>query len=641
MILRFPSENEVAHYFPDAEDIDEHRRQALESENDAYRYSSDLRSVYQWIVFADYTGEEPVGKIRSAVDATTEFHPELIAILGIAEWEVNRSKYHHGRAAVHLLDLGYKRADRRAWHYVAVFCLQRLIPLQAKLSMNFDLEIQRAVSQLEKLAEEDDIPLGAFGDLVRLLLDNPDNLEENPEYGIQAISACIQATNKLRQDNSFFQERDLLAETIELAEIVDVEDDGLRDRYVETYRLNSKQQGDRSSMLEADELLEGLKDDLAMERLSEEEKNQWKRNLRRAAESAARDLKRDGAKIEYTGGDTQHKWQINRYLSRFEQISEVYDKQAALFWLLTNEQFVPNPDQISDGTPLLEMIGTMGLSYSGHLVEFDPEDADISSQYIIDTQIRIPLLISVFSSLITDRELFEADLYEFINQIPVLDSDNIYYLTTMITAVFEQRHAEAIHLGAPHIESTLYTILREKGEDVDALMEDGTGTRTLGSLLPKTKEYLDGGFGRYLEYMYNEPVGQLLMGNIRNRVAHGLLRPSENDQYRSMCILVDLLRIIARFSKTHFWSQYGIPERVSYGSGGFEFAIKPYRETPDVKDDELVEYITSTQPSVKEIASQFDIPHELAYARVKVLEAVGMVETTSTEDHLRCSGDNA
>lgn len=635
MLLRFPTKNEVAYIFPKSDDFEKHWEDALLNSNGAYQVYSDIRSIYQWIEAAQIFEEDPLVKLRALESNTTDFYPILIAFPAIAEFEINDGSHYNMRAAIHLVDRFYQNSIDRNWYYVTPFCLEMLVSLQDRLSYDCTLELQRAVDQLQQLVDMDDVPLSTFGDLVRLLLDNPHILENEARMVTQAVGLCIQLCNKLRMKKDYRQERDVLKETIELANLIDADLSGLQRRYVDTYRLNSVEQGKRSSMLEANELLTGLNDEIVQNILSDDEKKIWKNDLRDAAEKAARNLKNNGAKLDYHQDDDVYKRQIEHYIECFEQIASAEDTQAALFWLLTENKFLPNPDQRSENAPLLERISTMGLSYSGHMIEFDPEDADISSHYIIDTMIRIPILVSVFSSLISSEQLFEADLYDFINQCPDVEPNDNYYLTKIISNLFENRHAESIHLGIPQMESILYSHLRARGEDVDALMEEGTGTRTLGSLLPITKQYLGDQFGSYLQYMYNKPAGQLLLGNLRNRVAHGLLLPGENNQYLSLLILIDLLRLIARFNNTHFHGEYGIPTTVTYGPMQYKLALIPYRNNPSISDNDLLEFIESNAPIIEEVANHFDISYPLAHSRIRVLEAVDKIEITpKNEDYL-------
>ncbi len=268
-------------------------------------------------------------------------------------------------------------------------------------------------------------------------------------------------------------------------------------------------------------------------------------------------------------------------------------------------------------------------SLQGHLIEFDPDDADLSVRYAIEARIAISTLVSVISTLISTGSLTEAEIYASLNRVPDLDSENLWYLTRFISNVFDGNDPEAIHLGATRIEAVLYTLLREEGEDVDALMEDGTGTRTLGSLVPKLDQYVSVDFQEYLRYTYNEPVGQMSSGNIRNRVAHGLLLPRENNRLYSLLILTDLLRIVTRMNPTVHHARSGIPDAVLIPtrdmSPFFPFVIRSYSRSklPDL--DRFLAYLEGQSRTVDEISEYFDIPYSLALVWIRLSEATGEV----------------
>jgi hypothetical protein len=210
-----------------------------------------------------------------------------------------------------------------------------------------------------------------------------------------------------------------------------------------------------------------------------------------------------------------------------------------------------------------------------------------------------------------------------------LDSNNLWYLTRVTTNVFEGRDVEAIHLGATRVEALLYRLLREEGEDVDALMDEGTGTRTLGSLVPKLGEYVGEDFQEYIRYAYGEPVGQMFGGNIRNRIAHGLLLPRENNRLYSLLILADLLRILTRITRTEHLAWFGIPDAVLRPTPGlnppFPLVIRGYRRHTFPSEVELTDSLDSGGQPVEEVAEKLGVPHSLAMARVRLSEAAGVV----------------
>ena len=177
MLLRFPTENEIGYMFPQSDDFEDHWKQALRENEGAHRVYSDLRSVHQWIEAAQYFDEDPLEKIQAIAKNTDNFYPALQSFVAIAEWEESDGSYYNLRAAIHLLDLTFQNLYDRNWYYVTAFSLKLLVSSQRSLNYDYSLELERAVNELESLVKMNDTPLGTFGNLVRLLLDNSDTLE--------------------------------------------------------------------------------------------------------------------------------------------------------------------------------------------------------------------------------------------------------------------------------------------------------------------------------------------------------------------------------------------------------------------------------------------------------------------------------
>jgi len=216
------------------------------------------------------------------------------------------------------------------------------------------------------------------------------------------------------------------------------------------------------------------------------------------------------------------------------------------------------------------------------------------------------------------------------------DDETTWYLEKFVEHLFDDNHAEAIHIAMPRLESLLYSLLLEKDEDVDALMEDGTGHRTLGSLLDVLQDYIDDDYHQYLRFVYNDPVGSMFGGNLRNRVAHGHLKPGQNNPLISYLLLVDILRIIVRLQRSKVISEYGVPVIVQ-PPGFAPLVLRSYHPTTPPSDSEIIEFLNSGEKSTEEIASHFKIPRALAYSLLTVLDEIGEVELEKASDRVKAS----
>ncbi|WP_436347003.1 hypothetical protein [Natronorubrum sp. FCH18a] len=631
MLLHFVEDDEYAFYFPDASDFDRHWREAQTDPDENYHIKATLRSIFDWVEVAEAFGESPEAKIWGLIEDSTAESRALVAAGAVVEWEEQsgREAYDNARAAISLLDQEYENALGRGWYSVALFCLQKMVELENQVNFAGSIEVERTVELIEAITDTSDVHLGNLSESLQLLVDNEPILDPQGEAEKRAFVLCIRQANRLRVKNQLFQERSLLSTTIELAEILNLPTDDLEERYVDTYRLNADLQSDQSASLEAQELVRALEDQTVLDRLSDDDKEEWKSRLRSAVQSAAHELKREGAVIDSPHQRYLHQASVEKFVRQFEHIKYVYNADAALFWLLTHDELIPSYAEDEESFGIHDILTQTIYSLQGHLIEFDPEEADLSARYSIEARIAISTVVSVISSLISTGSLTEAEIYAFLNKVPDLDSKNVWYLTRFISNVFDGNDVEAIHLGATRVEPVLYNLLRKEGEDVDALMDDGTGTRTLGSLVPSLGQYVSEDFQEYIRYTYNEPVGQMFSGNIRNRVAHGLLLPRESNRLYSLLILTDLLRIITRMNITAHHARFGIPDTIliptSDLSPFFPFVVRSYSGSELPKQDRFLDYLDGQSRTVEEISECFDIPYSLALVRIRLSEATGEI----------------
>jgi len=562
MLLTFPQENEVAYHFPDADHFEKWWTKAETDSEQEYHVMANLRSVYDWIEAAELFDANPEDNIRTLIENTGFICPPLQAAEALCQWECNRDQpnaYKEALAGRHLFDLSYTIAQQNDWNSVARLILERSIGLSNSLGVDYTVELERVIAVLSGYRGEEDIPLETFTALLDLIVDHA-RADDHKAIIQQALVCCIERANILRSRKQYAQERSVLKTAIELAREIEAATDGLESRYAKTFWLNAQLQGQRDTSLQGSELLEGLDDEIVLEVLSQSEKEEWKDEIRDAVQSAATELRRTGVALGDDDLNNTMEALITQFTQQFRHIALVHDRVAALYWLLSNPRFLTSVDlDMSAETPALEIFPVVGLSSTGHLIQFDPEEEDISHQYVIDMSIRPPMFMSVVSRLMDERLITEGTIYRLLHRLDSVSPENLWYFTEVITNVFDEQYTAAVHLGATRLEPLLYQLLRHEGEDVDALMDDGSGTRTLGSLLGVSADYLSEDLQTYLEYMYNEHVGQIMGGNLRNRIAHGLLFPAENNRYLALLILTDLLRTALQFDATPFRAEYGIP----------------------------------------------------------------------------------
>jgi len=362
---------------------------------------SNLRSVFDWIEVAEAFDENPEEKIWSLIQNCTINSCPLLAAGAAVDWETKTGSdaWNNARAGVCLLDQGLQNAIDRNWDSVAVFCLKRRMALENQFDSLESSDLQDAVELIEIVCDNPDPHLGNLSDLVQLFLEN-EHLTQNAQIPARrAFVVCVIEANRLRDSGQLFQERDLLRDCIELADLLNVASAGLRARYVDNYRRNAEQQRLRGPSLEASEWMSGLEDDIVQSFLSDDEKKNWKDNLRNAVQKATEELRENGATLDSTRQEIQRRAAINSLADTFQHIKWASNTETALFWLLTRDQLIPQPLEDEEAIGISDIISRVSYASSGHLTQFDPQDSDLPASYAIQTQISMSMTVGVIDVL--------------------------------------------------------------------------------------------------------------------------------------------------------------------------------------------------------------------------------------------------
>jgi len=554
MLFRFPTENEIAYHFPDASKVAEHLERAQADSDDHFHFASSLESIYQWILLADQFGEDPEDKIDDLFDDLDSVNPAIAAAGALCTWETDRD-YHEGLAARHLLHDTFEEADRREWHHVARLAMAWLIKTDRELDRDLSADIAAIVKYLdEHFVCEPDIPLNTFREFLALIYEN--QYEASDQTILRAFVIAIQHANRFAADGQPEHERSLLEDALELGKVGGIDHRGVAQRYVDTFRKQADLQSD--PVAEGQILLQGLEDQTVSSTLSDAEKQEWKESMNTAFRDGAMRLRREGTPLP-TGDFEDAFWSdVERRVKVFRHLADRHSRKGALYWFVMDDVFIPDehPGQHS----FRDHISTVAPSDTGHVIQQTPaeDDRDVTQSYLTYLTTMAPLAPQTLYELVDDGVVTRGLLYGIFIDCDLISDDDIWYVISFLTAVFEERYEEAVHIGIPRMESILFNMFQAKGEDVDALMDSGTGTRTLGSLLDVLEDYVNTTYHKYLTYMYNDRLGQLAGGNIRNRVAHGHLRMGEDTRFLAYLILTDLLRLIIRLDIDTYRAEFGL-----------------------------------------------------------------------------------
>ena len=554
MLFRFPTENEIAYHYPEASTVGDYLKRAREDHEDHYHFAYSLRSIYQWIVLAEQFDEDPHDNLNDLLKNISPLHPSLSAAAAITAWEIDRD-YQEAIAGLHLLTDTLEEADGNQWHHVAKHALMWMFKVEKELNRDPASVIDRIVQYCDDhFYDASDLPFNTYHELIALVYEN--HYEASDQAILRLFVITLQHANQYASQNEPRQERMLLEDALELGKVAGIDQRGVTRRYVETYQEQVAHQSD--PLTTGVTLRKALEDNTVSSALSAAEKQDWKQKMNEAFREGAKQLRRKGTPLPTDDFDEAFRSDVERKSRLFTLLAARHSRKGALYWLATNNDFLPAED--TESQPLLDRISTVSPSDMGHVVQQRPEgdDVEVTQSYLTNLSVYAPLAPQILYELVEESMVTQGLLYGIFLDCDNISHDDQWYALSFIDALFDERYGEAIHIGITRLESMMFHILRSKGEDVDALLETGTGTRTLGSLLGVLDGYVDSRFHKYLTYMYNDRLGQIAGGNLRNRTAHGHLRMGEDNAFTAYLVLTDLLRLIIRTDLDSYRAEFGL-----------------------------------------------------------------------------------
>ena len=125
---------------------------------------------------------------------------------------------------------------------------------------------------------------------------------------------------------------------------------------------------------------------------------------------------------------------------------------------------------------------------------------------------------------------------------PFIDEDAIEILEVGLERYLSGDYVSAMHVLIPQLEDVLRRTLRLLGGSTTSVQGDVTREIDLGQVLdaPEMERLLGEDTIFYLRYLLVEQLGM----NLRNRVAHGLIRKSECDRPTLALVVMSLLRLV-------------------------------------------------------------------------------------------------
>lgn len=488
-------------------------------------------------------------------------HPLIDAIKPLKRW-IEEEEYHDGaEPAIEHLDTAFQTAREDGWQDVAVFSSERLLRLRLSVGRDADSTFEEIVDFLESEFDGDDIHLGNFHSLVDLIIEHSD------QVGDSLLERCIEVCEERReiqagQDN-YRAERDTIEQLIGLKEAIDEDIEGEEERLIGSFQNEIDR---RPSFQGKGAILKG-----AITRcsrfLNEDKEREWKRELREVNRTAVQEEFAEISPPDDVAEEAAEEAEENveRMQDWFRSAAEADSSTYALYCLLKSDGYFPDwetIEEIESDTPLSSILPRVTISPEGDPIETEgsplhDEDAErIPSSYKMQMRHLNLILVNALYGLTENGDITETNFICLLSYTNRLSPDDQLFLMDLITAVFEERYPEAIHLGMSRMESVASTLLEETGASVTSV--DGTDIQQagLGGLLRTVEDDYSEGTGYYLRVKYAEKSGE----NLRNRTNHGQLLYDECHFMTAMLLLFDIFQLLVTVSESEYTEHFGVPQ---------------------------------------------------------------------------------
>ena len=529
---------------------------ALNSPSKDYHYESHIRSLLRGID-EDHTGIDE--RIETA-EKNAEGNQPLVSVLEPYKmWRKNNNFKQGAKPAIDLFEEAYDDARKRDWENVAVLSLKYLLQLQLETSQpTAGNTFEEVVEFLDEEYRRDDVHLGNFGDLVRLITDNPGKADESTLE--KCLDVCEEQQERLHRKKRYHQERSVLDTIIELRHLLDKEISSTQKRIIESFEEESESRS--SHMGTAMVLREGLSKCIGF--FDDERERQWKRRVRQENNKAVeKEFKRielddeDVEKIVSAGQET-----TNRIVSWFRKTKQNHTGSYALCELLRSEGHLPSYSAARDsekGASIMDIVTRVSISQEGDPIDLEyggvetDSDDRLPNAYTLQLRRYNGLLAHVLYQLIDSQDITENQFIYLLYRTPNLTVSDKAFLLDLIFATFEERSVEAIHLGMSRMEGAVVRLLERSGAAVTAVDDDTIEQSSLGGLFDEVEDRTSEDFGQYFKSRYTETASL----NLRNRTNHGQIYYQECTPGAAAILLFDVFRLIVNLDKDSYTSYFG------------------------------------------------------------------------------------
>jgi len=488
------------------------------------------------------------------LESTDADHPLLDALRGYKRWE-NEQDYANGAEyALKNYEKGINQAIDDCWFHVASWSLAEYIDLAD--SLNDEDRLQQAVDDAIELIEEQysdfDTDEGSAGRILDAI--SGANLRSIDSAILDRLIdfAWTRAEYTNKQHN-YHAQRNYLHRIRQILEQRDESIGDVQEGLVESYKDEIEFQKTRGHLVTATTIEGALKE---CESFADEETlNQWRLEKREEnRKGIEQEMKTVGGEVP--DAVTENFTSIaNTLVETFEDAANEFSPEEAFLGLVKASVFLPQlHDEPSESGPNSEeeeegenMFPTASftdifpqryMTHEGDSVSSENSDIDVADGYPAKATLSIGLTARVLYKLINQGLIKEQHFFTLLESIDGATVDDKAFLTDFIIAFFEDRHAEAVHLGMSRLEGVIKHQLEASGTAITAPIRGEDLPKTFGGLMHRLDGLLDEEYVTFLRYRYHDATGEAL----RNRTAHGELRYKEAHYDFSASLLVEIFR---------------------------------------------------------------------------------------------------
>lgn len=495
------------------------------------------------------------------LESTDAKHPLLEALRGYQRWE-NEQDYENGAEySLKNYEEGIDQALDDCWFHVASWSLAAYIDLVD--SLNHENRLQQAVDDAVELLEEQysefDTDEGSAGRILDAITEADLRSIDSATLDRLVEFAWTRAEYTNKQHNYHVQRKYLHR----IRQIQEQRDGSIKDVHeglIESYEDEIEFQKTRSYLVTATTIEDALKE---CESFADEETlNRWRLEKRKEnRKGIEQEMKPVGGEVpdEVIDNFTSI---ADTLIENFENAANKFSPEQAFLALVKVPVFLPHlDDKPSDSKPqseeeekeenlfptvsLTDILPRRHMTHEGDSVSSETADIDVPDGYPAEARLSVGLTARVLYKLINQRIIKEHHFFTLLESIDGATVDDKAFLTDFIIAFFEDRHAEAIHLGMPRLEGVIKHQLEASGTAITASIRGEDLPKTFGGLMNRLDGLLDEDYVMFLRFRYHDATGEAL----RNRTAHGELQYKEAHYDFSASLLVEIFRCAVYISE--------------------------------------------------------------------------------------------